>query len=296
MELRQLGYFVTAAELGHFGRAAERLHIVQPALSQQIARLERELGLQLFDRSHRRIRLTPDGEAFLPHARRVLDAAASATRAAAELAAGSSGVLRIGSSEGLGSRLDDVLADFRLRQPNATVELIPGRTPAKIAAVADGELDLAFVRVPEPHPAVTLHHLWDEPLVAAVPIAYSAGPAEPVELAALARLPLARSPRDANPGVHALLDQVCREAGFAPLPGPEFHSVQDVLSAHVAAGRCWTVLYASTPVTPPPGVTLVPTRPTATVSTDLAVRAGPTRPLVARFLAVAAGEWPRRRP
>jgi len=106
MDVRQLGYFVTVAELRHFGKAAQRLHIVQPAVGQQIARLERELGLTLFDRSHRQIALTADGEAFLPHARRVLRALDSAANAAADLAAGAAGLLRVGSSEGLGPPSD----------------------------------------------------------------------------------------------------------------------------------------------------------------------------------------------
>ncbi|HEX2903471.1 MAG TPA: LysR family transcriptional regulator [Jatrophihabitans sp.] len=294
MELRQLHYFVTAAEFEHFGRAAERLHIVQPAISQQVARLERELGLQLFDRSHRQIRLTSDGAAFLPRARAVLEAAANATRAATELAAGTAGILRIGSSEGLGGRLDAALVEFRRQHPQAAVELISGRTPAKLAAVAAGQLDVAFVRAAQPGPQVRLHHLWDEPLVAAVPSCYA--DAHELQLATVAGLALARSPREENPGVYKLLERACQAAGFVALPGPQFHSVQDVLSAHVAGGRCWTVLYASTSAAAPPGVAIVPIDPPLTVTTDLAVRAGRPRPLVTRFVQiateVAAGEPP----
>ncbi len=80
MEVRQLRYFVLAAELEHFGAAAERLHIVQPAVSKQIASMECELGLTLFDRTHRRATLTADGRAFLPHARRALQAIERAAR------------------------------------------------------------------------------------------------------------------------------------------------------------------------------------------------------------------------
>ena len=288
MELRQLRYFVTVAEHRHFGRAAEALHIVQPAVSQQVARLERELGLALFDRSRRQIALTPDGRAFLPHARRVLDAADQAARAAAGLAAGHSGLLRVGSSQALGPRLEQILTEFRQRRPDTAIELIPAAAPAKLAAVAAGELDAAFVRAAAPTPGVSISHLWDEPLHAAIPAALAPRDSGCVNLGALSGLPLSQAGKAANPGVHDLITAACQAAGLAPAPGPSLTSIQDLLAAHVAAGHCWTLLYASTPsATIPRGVALLPTRPAMGVPTSLAVPDPARRTLTSEFLAAA---------
>jgi DNA-binding transcriptional LysR family regulator len=288
MELRQLRYFVTVAEYSHFGRAAEALHIVQPAVSQQVARLERELGIELFDRSRRQIALTPDGHAFLPYARRVLDAGGQAARAAADLAAGQTGLLRIGSSDVLGPRLQQILAAFRRHRAAADVELVPAATPVKLAAVAAGHLDAAFVRAAPPAAGVTVHPLWDEPLHATIPARLAPADGAPVDLATLAGLPLSQAGPAANPGVHELITAACRTAGFIPRPGPPLGVIQDLLAAHVAAGRCWTLLYASTPAaTIPPDVALVPTRPALHVATGLAVPRPVRRSLTNDLLSAA---------
>src|SRR5260370_19870879 len=118
VEIRQLTYFVTVAEQLSFGRAAERLHIVQPAVSQQIRRLERELGVPLFDRSSRHVRLTAAGGRLLPDALAVLAAADRVRQVAADVAAGADGLLRVRTSQGLGTLLDRSLDALR-EKPSA---------------------------------------------------------------------------------------------------------------------------------------------------------------------------------
>lgn len=242
MEVRQLRYFVTVAECEHFGRAAEVLHIVQPAVSKQVARLERELGLTLFDRSHRRARLTPDGRAFLVHARDALRGIDRAAAAAVDIAAGNVGLLRIGSSLVFTPRIEAALAAVRDAHPGVTLQVTSSAsTTGQLAALAAGDLDAAFVAAPSPTAGVRVHHLWDEPLLLAVPAAYAhtAG-----NLAALAELPLARSAHADNPDIHDLITAACRAAGFTPRVGPTLTRAQDLLAGPLASAQCWTLLPA----------------------------------------------------
>ncbi len=135
-------YFVTVAEELHFGRAAQRLSIVQSAVSQQITRLERELGVRLLERTSRRVRLTPAGERVLATARETLAAAARVRVVAGEPAA----VLRIGTASCATWRLDRALDRLRVSERPAEPQLIDLPVTARLAAVRDGELDLALVR------------------------------------------------------------------------------------------------------------------------------------------------------
>ncbi|WP_192808913.1 LysR family transcriptional regulator [Actinomadura montaniterrae] len=286
MEVRQLRYFVAVAEIGHFGRAAESLHIVQPAVSKQIAALERELGLALFDRSRRQIRLTADGEAFLPHARRALRGVDRAAKAAADLAAGGTGTLRVGSARGLGRRLEDILAAFRTARPDVTIELttMPS-VPAKLAAVASEDLDAAFVSAPPRGTSgVATHHLWDEPLLLAVPAQRAATAAD---LATLVDLPLALAPREEDPGTHDLITGACQAAGFTPTPGPTLTHAQDILAGPIAAGHCWALLPTSAVRTDSAAVSFIEPTPPILVPTALAVP-HPARRALATDLLTAA--------
>ncbi|MEU6994561.1 LysR family transcriptional regulator [Streptomyces sp. NPDC046465] len=295
MELRQLSYFVTVADELHFGRAAERLHIVQSAVSQQIRRLERELGAELFDRSPRHVRLTGAGERLLPEARAVL-AAAERARAAVAPPAG----LRLATSTGLGEHLDRVLAEFAVRAPGVPVELVSGGARERIEQVVDGRADAAFVRSAsvrsaESAPGVRIVPLWDDPLVAVVPAGHPLAAGPDVALGDLAGLPLAITARRNNPALVDLVVGACHDAGFEPVPGPVDGSLQDRL-ATIGAGvvRQWTVVYAAhARVLHSPRVAFLPFRaPGLALPTGLAVRAAEPSPELAHFLAACAAVTP----
>ncbi|MGW2602484.1 LysR family transcriptional regulator [Streptomyces klenkii] len=253
MELRQLRYFVTVAEELHFGRAAERLVIGQPAVSQQIRRLERELKVELFDRSPRLVRLTAAGQAFLPAARAVLAAEDAARAVAAELAGSGAGVFRLGTVTGLGERLDRVLDAFEKHAPGVRVELVTLPVRERLARLADGRLDAAFVRgaAPAAGPAAARDGaelrrrvVWEDELMAAIPARHPLAERPAVGLAELATLPLRLTERRNHPSLVDLVLGSCRQAGFEPVPGPAYSSLQDTLAAIGSGTPMWTVVYA----------------------------------------------------
>ncbi|NUR89491.1 MAG: LysR family transcriptional regulator, partial [Nonomuraea sp.] len=197
MELRQLRYFVAVAEELHFGRAAERLTIVQSAVSQQVARLERELGVELFDRSPRRVRLTAAGEAFLAPAREVLAAERRAVAAVGRFAAVRETVLRVGTSRGMGERLERVLERL---VGGVRMELLSAPPGERLRRVADGRWDAAFVRGALPAPeGVRLTPVWQDDLLVALPSRHPLATAPGIDLAELAGLPLYLVGRQENP-------------------------------------------------------------------------------------------------
>nr|WP_202539036.1 LysR family transcriptional regulator [Streptomyces sp. SID8379] len=286
--MRQVKYFVAVAEELHFGRAAERLHIVQPTVSQQIRRLEREFGLELFDRTSRTVALTDAGRAFLPHARAVLKAERAATEAMDGVRAEQQATLRVGTSVGLGLRLDGVLTALSDRAPQLMVELVSGPTATRIQQVRDGELDATFVRGADRSPGLELLPLWRDVLVAALPAAHPLAERDTVALADLAELPLRIAPRDTNPHLVDAVADACRAAGFEPVLGPAFTTDQDTLAA-IAAGRpSWTVYFAAqAAVQPAHRIAFRPFADPATVPglrTYLAVRPDPPSRRLAALL------------
>jgi DNA-binding transcriptional LysR family regulator len=280
MELRQLRYFVTLAEELHFGRAAERLHIVQPAVSQQLRRLEAELGARLVDRSTRRVALTAAGERFLPEARAVLAAAERARDAVA-----ASATLRLGTSTGLGERLPRVLAELARLAPGRTVELVRVPAPARLRQVADGTLDAALLRGAPDHPGVRIEPLWTDPLAVALAATHPAAGAASVALARLRDLPVRMPPRTANPALFDLVTAACRAAGFQPALAPALND-QDMLAAIAAGPPTWTVYYRTQAAAlAAPGVRFLDPDPPLVMPTGLAVAADRMRPGVDALLA-----------
>ncbi|HEU5331865.1 MAG TPA: LysR family transcriptional regulator [Actinocrinis sp.] len=247
MELRQLRYFVTVAEELHFGRAADRLMIVQSAVSQQVRRLERELGVTLFDRTPRRVVLTEAGRRFLPGARAVLEAERRAVEAVAAYATARDRTLRVGTSTGMGERLERLLQAIAELEPSLRVELVSAPTRERLRQVAAGELDAAFARGDSwDVEGVRFIPVWRDRLVAAVAGAagVGSGGADAIDVRELASLPLRLTARRNNPALVDLVVGACRDAGFEPVAGAPSTSLQDTLAALAAGAPGWTVLYA----------------------------------------------------
>ncbi|WKX73543.1 LysR family transcriptional regulator [Streptomyces sp. XD-27] len=283
MELRQLRYFVAVAEEGGFGRAAERLTIVQSAVSQQIRRLERELGLPLFNRSTRHVRLSAAGERLLVEARTVLAAADRTRQVAADIAAGTDGGLRLGAIHGPGDRLYRALVELAAGAPRLRVRLEQAPPTDRLAAVRSGELDAALVRAVTAAPGLRLIPVWSDPLYVALPADHALADEPLLRLEHLADLPLRLAARDGNPPFHDLVLDACRRAGTEPPPGPPFTSLRQTLIDIGTDAPSWTVFYEVSGLPPAPRTALRPLTGLA-LTTSLAVQAGPLTPALKRLL------------
>jgi DNA-binding transcriptional LysR family regulator len=246
VELRHLRYFVAVAEELHFRRAAERLYVAQPAVSEQIRKLEAELGVRLFDRTHRSVALTQAGSALLVEARRVLHQAEVAQRAARHAHESAGSKLRIGYvPDALPASVPRALQALASEAPQVEVELETGATHQLIQSVRDERLDAVVVGLPAPVNGLHVTSLGDQSLVAAVPASSPFAFEPELTLERLAPERLVLLPRDGNPALHDAVIALTREAGLTPVfvetPEPR---VEAVLLA-VAAGGGAALLPAS---------------------------------------------------
>jgi len=220
MELRHLRYFVAVAEELHFTRAAERLHIGQPPLSQQIQMLEEEVGARLLDRSRRWVRLTEAGKLFLDDARRILALAADAAETARLAERGAVGRLRIGftSSTPLTEVFNKAVNAYRRQFPAVTLNFTEMSTLRQIDALRDRSIDLGFIRPPEFElpPDIAVQSLRHDPLVLVMPVNHPLVRRRAVAIAELAEFAFVTFRADAGTGVQVLVQRLCREAGFEP--------------------------------------------------------------------------------
>ncbi|MFC5181849.1 LysR family transcriptional regulator [Actinomadura harenae] len=212
-----LAHFVAVAEELHFGRAAERLGMAQPPLSQRIRRLEGELGVRLFDRTSRRVELTAAGRLLLPEARDVLGRVDRIREVAARARSGEVGLVRAGLPSDLGGDVVAALVSaFRDRRPDLRLTLREASTSEQLGALADGSLDIAVLRHPCDTRDLSLGPMLAQPLgvLLAADDPLAAAPEPPVD--ALAGRDLVLFPRDEAPGVHDDLMASCRRNGFVP--------------------------------------------------------------------------------
>ncbi|MEH3118854.1 MAG: LysR family transcriptional regulator [Methylorubrum populi] len=247
MELRHLRYFVAVAEERSFTRAAARLGIGQPPLSQQIKDLEAELDVRLFRRLPHGAEITAAGEAFLEEARAAIAASARAAQAARRAACGETGRLRIGctGSGFFNPVVTGALRGFIAKYPDVDVVIEENNTVGLLRQLSEGDLDAAFLRPSEPDlRRLRVHRTIAEPMLVALPAAHPLADRPRVRLDALRDDRIVLYPRRRGPNLHDTVTGACRDAGFEPRLGQEAQQFPSIANL-VASGLGISIVPAS---------------------------------------------------
>jgi DNA-binding transcriptional LysR family regulator len=291
MELRHLRYFVAVAEELSFTRAAERLHIGQPPLSQQIQALEHEIGARLFERNKRRVLLTEAGRLFLADARRMLALSDQAKETARRAHLGEAGELRVGFtfSTPFTPLFAKVVRRYRQQYPGVLLTFHEMATLPQLAKIEARELDVGFVRpasmrLPQ---AVQLTMLRQDPLRLVLPADAPLARKKKISVQDLAGQAFVVFPKDAGTGIYHQINDLCRAAGFTPQIAMEAGEPSTIIGL-VAAGCGISVLPSSFEGIHMEGVVYRPLAdPKATTSMLLARHAENPSPLASAFVALA---------
>ena len=286
MELRHLRYFAAVAEALHFGRAADRLHLAQPALSQAIRQLEAELGTPLFVRTTRHVALTPAGEFLQSEAARVLGAVDASVRGVRRIADGRQGLLRVAfTGTAAYTQLPRIARCVKRELPDLALEIHADLlTPAQVAGLTDGSLDLGVLRPPTTSDAVTVRTIAREPLVLAVagdhPLA-----TEPVVSVADLHAEKFILFAGASSVVNDAVLRSCRDAGFTPTVAHQVAGTAVMLPL-VAAELGVALVPASVRAAPLDGVVLRELADAASIDLALAWRTDDDNPALLAVLEV----------
>ncbi|WP_418128405.1 LysR family transcriptional regulator [Variovorax sp. 375MFSha3.1] len=233
IDLRAWRQFVAVAEELHFGRAAQRLHMTQPPVTQAIAQLEKTLGVVLFDRTRRRVALTPAGEALLPDVRELLARAAALPARARAAAAGQVGRVRIGFVSTVGfEQLPAWVREFRVLCPEVALELVEATGDVQLEAFARGEID-AGLMLHSPGaapPGLARLAVSQEPLVLALPERHPLARTDRLLLADVLAEPLVIFPRRIVPSLHDAIFDLYHAAGRTPQLGQEAIQMQTIVN------------------------------------------------------------------
>ncbi|TQK07345.1 LysR family transcriptional regulator [Herbaspirillum sp. SJZ107] len=289
LELRQLRYFVTVAEELHFGRAAVRLHMTQPPLSQAIAALEDQLGAPLFLRNRRTVALTPAGAALLPEAKRLLAEAESLPELVRRAAAGEAGRLAIAFITSADySVLPPFLRRYSERYPDVHLSLHEATSDVQVEELLRGRIDAGFLIPPLPDRALAqLDYLkvLDEPLILCAPTGLALPPdGAAVRLQDVPHLPLIIFPREVSPALHDAILSCWRAAGITPAVGQQAIQMQTIVSL-VSAGMGLALVPQSVSNLMRPGVEYrALADPTPRVDTGIAWRRDNPSPVLQGFL------------
>lgn len=294
LDLRALRCFVAVAEELHFGRAAKRLHISQPPLSQTIHGLESRLGVMLFERTRRRVALTHAGSVLLVRARALLRDAEQAATAAQRASRGEIGRLSIGFILAATHRvLPETLREFRRRMPEVELNLKEMPIREQLRALTDGEIDVGFLRPPVDTALIAAATLVREPFVVALPEGHRLAPHSSLTLQSLAAEPFVMS----TPGRSPLYTQIisaCAASGFTPTITQDAAQLLTVIGL-VRAGLGIAVLPQSAQTIRPEGVVLRPLRGSSMrAEMALAWRRDDPSPVGEAFIEAARAVWKTR--
>ncbi len=300
VELRHLRYFVAVAEELHFGRAAKRLHVSQPPLSQQIRRLEELLGYALFLRTSRSVALTSAGEAYLERARRTLHMVQRDFEETRRIGAGEVGSLHIGFvGSAMLTTLPRIFGEYRARFPQVQLHLHESFTSQVVEGLENGSLDAGVLRDGDGRETITTMELFTEPYVAVLPMTHACAGQKSVSPGMLRDDPFVYYPRSAGSRAFEKPMTMFEEHGFRPQIVQEASHWLSILRL-VGARLGVSVAPACVRRIATEGVVCVPLREvTVTSVVDLAWRAGDQRPIVAQFMELTrkrrsgkrAGSW-----
>ena len=295
VNLRRLRYFVAVADELHFGRAAERLSMSQPPLSQQIRLLERELDTALFDRSTRRVTLTDAGAFLYPEAVRLLAAADGVGRLMDQHRHGRAGTLRVGFVDSAAYEvMPRVLREYRRRWPRVGYELHSMSSDEQVQALRAGQIDLGIGRASADARNVEATLVMHEPLLVAVGASHRLAAAPQASLRDLAGEPIIGFDRRVSPSLHSVLAGMLGAEGVPYDPIIEATEYATILG-FVAAGEGVAIVPASVQTFRPPELHYAALEdPSASVPLLLLTRAAEPPPLVAQALNVVAELYTRR--
>ncbi|HEY9876295.1 MAG TPA: LysR family transcriptional regulator [Candidatus Obscuribacterales bacterium] len=292
MELRHLRYFVTLAEELHFGRAAERLHMAQPPLSQQIRQMEVELGFQLFHRTKRTVQLTEAGQVFLEESLRILRQLEQAMQRGRQISRGEMGQLAIAFvASAAYNVLPEVLRTFRAAVPGVTLQLQELTTEQQLQWLKEGRIDVGFLRPPVLDDTFSSEIIFEEPLMVTLPVNHRLALSEKVSLRELVREPFILFPRSQAPGLYDQIISLCQQADFSPIVAQEAIQMQTIVSL-VAAEMGIAIVPASLQNLQRTGVVYKAVEElTPKVAIAMMWRSRDTSPATQRFLEVARQCW-----
>jgi DNA-binding transcriptional LysR family regulator len=283
IELRHLRYFLAVAEELHFGRAAQRLSIAQPALSQQIRQLERIVGVELFRRTSRSVRLTDAGATFQPRARDLLGRLAADVDEAGRVGRGEAGRLDVAFITSATAIVSERLREFSRRRPDVQVKLHDGFTVDVLAALKRGTADVGIVRDAEQRDDIDVSLLTTERLVAVIPTEHPAARGDHIDVTALAADPLILFPRSAGAHAFDVNTQPLRNAGIDVQVAQQCSNWHTIIM-FVAAGLGVTIApYSVTTLLPAGAQRLELDGPPTVSQIFMATRRGDNRPLVQAF-------------